>query len=202
VVTLTSDTLSGNTTQGGQGGNGGNAGICPGGAVGGKGGNGGNALGGGLLVAGGTASMTGDSVSSNAALGGQGGSGGLGSGGRAAGANGSTGQGQGGGICNVVLTTLSNAVDTTTTTLPVADASTIALGAILLIDSEQMQVTAIDTVHNTLTVVRGVKGTTPAAHSANAPIYSSLALDAFTVAHALNNTAMTDPNISGGYLTQ
>jgi hypothetical protein len=145
--------------------------------------------------------MTGDSISSNAALGGQGGTGGLGGRG-AAGANGSAGQGQGGGICNVVLTTLRSTVDATTTTLPVADASTIALGAILLIDSEEMQVTASDTVHNTLTVVRGVKGTTPAAHSANAPIYSSLVLDAFTVAHVLNNTATTDPNISGGYLTQ
>jgi hypothetical protein len=195
-VTLTSDTLSGNTTQGGQGGNGGNGGFH---FAGGNGGNGGNAWGGGLLVAGGTVSMTGDSVSSNAALDGQGGSGGLG---KSAGANGSAGQGEGGGICNVVLTTLSNAVDTTTTTLPVADASTIALGAILLIDSEEMQVTAIDTVHNTLTVVRGVHRTTPAAHSANAPIYSSLVLDAFTVAHVLNNTATTDANISGGYRTQ
>jgi hypothetical protein len=166
------------------------------------GGNGGNALGGGLLVAGGTVSMTGDSVSSNAALGGQGGFGGSGMGRGPNGGNGSSGQGQGGGIYNVVLATLSSAVDATTTTLPVTDTSTIALGAILLIDGEEMQVTAIDKVHNTLTVVRGVNGTTPAAHSANAPIYSSLGLDAFTVAHVLNNTATTDPNISGGYLTQ
>jgi hypothetical protein len=71
TVTLTSSTLTSNTARGGDGGNGSNS---PGGSgFIGYGGVGGAGLGGGLYVAGGTVTLTNDTVSSNSAQGGQGG---------------------------------------------------------------------------------------------------------------------------------
>jgi hypothetical protein len=66
TVTLTNDTLSGNSAQGGAGGNGGT--LQPGG-------NGGPACGGGLYVAAGTITLTNDTLSGNSAQGGGGGRG-------------------------------------------------------------------------------------------------------------------------------
>jgi hypothetical protein len=52
------------------------------------------------------------------------------------------------------------------TTLPVRNAAAIPNGSIIQIDSELMQVTAVDTANNTLTVVRGVNGTSASARFA------------------------------------
>jgi hypothetical protein len=73
------------------------------------------------------------------------------------------------------VTTLSIAIaDTTTTTITVADAAIIASSQgdyVLLIDSEEMLVTAVDLATNTLTVQRGYNGTSPATHQVNAPVF-------------------------------
>jgi RHS repeat-associated protein len=71
-------------------------------------------------------------------------------------------------------TTVTSAAAAGDTTLSVADAAAIASTPgdyLIQIDSEQMQVTDVDVATNTLTVTRGVNGTTPAAHSVNAAVY-------------------------------
>jgi uncharacterized repeat protein (TIGR01451 family) len=85
-VTLSNDTLGGNNAHGGNGGNGGSGGF--GGFSNGSGGSGGAGSGGGMDVAGGTVTLSNDTISSNNANGGSGdygyvagGSGGAGSGG-------------------------------------------------------------------------------------------------------------------------
>jgi hypothetical protein len=107
TVGLSSDTLSGNGSQGGRGGPGGNGGTGFYGGSGGNGGNGGNGYGGGLYAAGGTATLTNDTVSSNAAGYGAGGAGGA-SGGYLGGngAAGSAGSSEGGGLYIDALATV------------------------------------------------------------------------------------------------
>jgi predicted outer membrane repeat protein len=70
-------------------------------------------------------------------------------------------------------TTLTADINHTDTILPVADVAALAStsGSFRLrIDQEQMQVIRIDLVGNTLTVVRGVDGTSPTSHAANAGV--------------------------------
>jgi hypothetical protein len=102
TVTLTNDTLSSNQANAGPGGGGGNAGN--GGGLGGNagyGGSGGAGSGGGMDVAGGTVTLTNDTLSgnqANAGPGGGGGNGGNGSGAGPGGNGGGGGNGSGGGI--------------------------------------------------------------------------------------------------------
>jgi hypothetical protein len=120
------------------------------------------------------------------------------------------------------MTTLQGPVTALGTTLRVARAAVFTVGATIRIASEQMTVTGVDTVHNVLTVIRGVNGTTVVNHPggyvyllvtgaaglvgasqgggiANDAAALALALDAFTVANDLSNSAGTDPNIHGPY---
>lgn len=64
--------------------------------------------------------------------------------------------------------TAAEALDAGETALDVADSTLYSVGQTIKIDSEQMYVSAIST--NTLTVDRGVNGTTDAAHLTAAPI--------------------------------
>jgi hypothetical protein len=100
-----------------------------------------------------------------------------------------------------------------------------AAGETILIGSEQMIVTAVDSVLNTLMVIRGANGTTAAPHTsgniyllysgaagnsgasqgggiANDATILALSLDALTVANVLGNSAVTDLNIHGPYTGQ
>jgi hypothetical protein len=67
-------------------------------------------------------------------------------------------------------TTLTSAVgDTTSTILSVANAAFLAIpGLTILIDGEQMTITAVNTSNNTITVQRGVNGTTATTHAQGA----------------------------------
>lgn len=69
-------------------------------------------------------------------------------------------------------TALNEAMDITsgTTSFDVDDATGIRAGMILRIDAEDMEVTAVST--NTLTVVRGVRGTTAASHTDNTKAFA------------------------------
>jgi hypothetical protein len=93
-ATLTNDTLSGNSAQGGGGAAGGS--VTGGHNHAGNGGNGGNASGGGLDVAGGSATLSNDTLSGNSAQGGGGGHGGHGDTNEGNGGNG--GNASGGGL--------------------------------------------------------------------------------------------------------
>lgn len=64
--------------------------------------------------------------------------------------------------------TLAENLDTTETGVDVSDGTAFAIGQTILVDSEQLHVTAIAT--NTLTVVRGANGTTAASHTSGAAI--------------------------------
>ena len=64
--------------------------------------------------------------------------------------------------CWKTLTTLAEALDTSETAIDLTSGTLIEVGHYLLIDSEQMFVTAISS--NTATVERGVNGTTAATH--------------------------------------
>jgi len=69
----------------------------------------------------------------------------------------------------VVATSLAaEALDATETAFDVDDGTEFDIGQTILVDSEQMYITGIST--NTLTVERGVNGTTAATHSDNAAI--------------------------------
>jgi large repetitive protein len=75
-----------------------------------------------------------------------------------------------------VLTSIAtgHAVGVADVTIYVANASTIAMtqgNYYILIDQEQMLVTAVNTANNTLTVQRGVNGTTAATHAVGAGVY-------------------------------
>ena len=65
--------------------------------------------------------------------------------------------------------TLAEALDTSETGVDVSSGAALDVLDTLLVDSEQMYVTGIST--NTLTVVRGVNGTTAAAHDNGATVY-------------------------------
>jgi hypothetical protein len=116
AVTLTNDTLSGNSAQGGGGGSGGNGSSGDGGRAG----AGGSASGGGVHAAGGTLTLTNDTLSGNRAQGGEGGNGG-GAGGR----NGSVGRaGNGGNASGGGLDIVSGSTMTLTNTLIAHDTVT------------------------------------------------------------------------------
>ena len=92
-------------------------------------------------------------------------------------------------------TTLSGTLNSTVTSLSVADASDIAANDVIQVDSERMLVTAVST--NTLTVTRAHSGTTAAAHSNGAAVYKVTAatevyvLDSATTAAAALNASAT-----------
>lgn len=58
----------------------------------------------------------------------------------------------------------------TDTTINVATADVFAIGDIVEIENERVQVTAVDYAANTITVVRGFQGTTAATHPANSKL--------------------------------
>jgi hypothetical protein len=90
----------------------------------------------------------------------------------------------------------------TASTLTVQKAIYFSKGETIQIDNEQMTVTGVDTVHNILTVVRGVNGTTAVAHSSGANVVNrSATFDAFTLACIFNNSAPTNPDIDGTYFS-
>lgn len=64
--------------------------------------------------------------------------------------------------------TVAEAVDTSETAIDVSSGAALEVGQTILVDSEQMFITAIST--NTPTVIRGVNGTTAAAHNNAAAI--------------------------------
>lgn len=66
------------------------------------------------------------------------------------------------------VATLPDALDGANTEVAVSDASGLAVGQLVRIDDEYLRVEAIDT--NTLTVERGVNGTTAAGHDAGAVV--------------------------------
>jgi len=77
------------------------------------------------------------------------------------------------------LDTVTVAINDTTTSISVADADgkdgintkRFTEGYLLKIDSEFVEITEVDTTGNTLTVLRGARGTTAAEHDAGAKIY-------------------------------
>lgn len=66
-------------------------------------------------------------------------------------------------------TTINADLTASATSVSVASGTPFSVGHTILIDSEQMYVTAV--VTNTLTVVRGVNGTTAATHTSGATVY-------------------------------
>lgn len=82
---------------------------------------------------------------------------------------------------NSADTVQNNPLNSSATSLTVADADAsdthdetprFQVGHLLKIESEYVRVLAVNTVSNVLTVLRGVNGTTAAAHAQNTPIYS------------------------------
>lgn len=78
-------------------------------------------------------------------------------------------------------TVQNNPLSSSATSLTVADAGgadaetetpRFQVGHLLQIESEYLRVLAVNTVTNALTVLRGVNGTTAAAHAQNTPIYT------------------------------
>jgi hypothetical protein len=70
--------------------------------------------------------------------------------------------------CWKTLTTAAEPIDTSETAIDLTSGTLIEVGHYLLIDSEQIVVTAISS--NTATVERGVNGTTAATHLTSAPV--------------------------------
>jgi hypothetical protein len=97
---------------------------------------------------------------------------------------------------------LATSVNASATTVSVISANYFAKGQTILIDNERMIVTGVDTVHNTLTVTRGVNGSTAVAHAGGAKVTDlTSTLDAFTLAHLLGNSAPSNANFDGQFLT-
>ncbi len=78
-------------------------------------------------------------------------------------------------------TVQNNPLNNSATSLTVTDADAadsegvlprFQVGHLLKIDSEYLRVTAVNTVSNVLTVLRGVNGTSAASHTLNTPIYA------------------------------
>lgn len=69
----------------------------------------------------------------------------------------------------LTTTTLAEELDASETGVDVADGTAVSAGETIVVDSEQMKITAIAT--NTLTVVRGINGTTAATHSNGVAVY-------------------------------
>jgi len=83
--------------------------------------------------------------------------------------NGLWGQVDGYATAWIEQTTLNGAITTSTaTSVPVTSASALSAGMLIKVDSEYMRITAIAT--NTLTVTRGVNGTTASTHLTLAPV--------------------------------
>lgn len=81
-------------------------------------------------------------------------------------------------------TTLNGAiVSATATSVPVTSASALSAGMLIRVDSEYMRITAIST--NTLTVTRGVNGTTATTHLTLTAVYSFTPMHEITRATAL-----------------
>lgn len=72
---------------------------------------------------------------------------------------------------DVHWTLLDEALDASETGISVNDANIFKVNDIILIDSEKMKVTAIDTGTNTLTVDRGARNTTATTHTDNTRVY-------------------------------
>ncbi len=70
--------------------------------------------------------------------------------------------------CTVPSTTITAAMNATTTTAPLASVANVSVNSVLQIDTEQMVITAIS--GNNATVVRGVNGTTAASHANGATV--------------------------------
>ena len=101
-----------------------------------------------------------------------------------------------------VLLALTAPVNASATTLAVQNAAYFVKGETIRIDNEQMTVTGVDTLHNTLTVTRAVNGTAAVAHLSGARVFGlTTCLDAFTLAHLSNNSAPGNANSDGLYLT-
>jgi hypothetical protein len=99
-------------------------------------------------------------------------------------------------------TALTAAVSASATTLAVQSATYFMTGETIQIGNEQLLVTGADTAHNTLTVARGANGTTAVAHMSGTSVFGlTTTLDAFTLAQLLNNSAPSNANIDGLYLT-
>jgi hypothetical protein len=98
--------------------------------------------------------------------------------------------------------TLTAPVSASATSLAVQNARYFARGETIQVDNEQLTVTGVDTVHNVLWVTRSVNHTTAAAHASGAWVIELNAyLDAFTLTHLLNNSAPSNPDIDGVFLT-
>ena len=86
--------------------------------------------------------------------------------------------------------------------MSVGNAAHFRIGETLQIDNEQMIVSGVDTVHKRLTVFRGANQTTAAAHLYGANVRGIVTtLDVFTLAYLVNNSAPSNANIDGLYLT-
>jgi hypothetical protein len=95
------------------------------------------------------------------------------------------------------ITAVAQGATATATSLTVADAAVIASTPgqyFIMIDGEEMEVTAVDLVNNILTVVRGVNGATATPHQ-NDPVYL------FSDQRGFRVTAGLTPDI-GAYQTQ
>jgi hypothetical protein len=104
-------------------------------------------------------------------------------------------------LSTVAPTQLAAPVSATATTLSVQTANFFTKGETIQVDGEQMTVTGVDTLHNILTVVRGVNHPSAAAHAAGARgTILAASLDAFTVANLVNNSASAYANIAGPYV--
>jgi hypothetical protein len=103
---------------------------------------------------------------------------------------------------NAGSTTLTSLLSGTSTTVTVQSVLYFAAGETIQIDNEQMTVTNVDALHNTLTVLRGVNQTTVAAHGPGVRVIAlSTHFDAFTAANLMNNSAPSNAQIDGCYLT-
>jgi hypothetical protein len=114
----------------------------------------------------------------------------------------------------------------TGTVLTVANASTLGVGETIVIGVEQMTITKVNTTKNTVTVIRGVNGTTPRVHGSGQTVSivtngtqanpgsgeggglnigsaATVCLDRFTQSHVTSNTATdsSGDNILGTYST-
>jgi hypothetical protein len=96
---------------------------------------------------------------------------------------------------------LAAPVSAAATTPVVRSALYFAQGETIRLADEQMTVVGVDTLHNTLRVIRGVNQTTAADHDAGiAAIGLSTYLDAATQAQLFNNRAPDNADFDGVYL--
>jgi hypothetical protein len=96
---------------------------------------------------------------------------------------------------------LAAPVSASDTTLVVRSALYFAQGETIRLADEQMTVVGVDTLHNTLRVIRGVNQTTAADHDAGtAAVGLSTYLDAATQAQLFNNRAPDNADFDGVYL--